>query len=186
MNIRPASGSNPDATLLAMEASPSGPDLARIDTRQIPISARNPRTVCGAVGIEWDKAQKLFRDGFLSFDPAKVPLLDESQDAELCFLGSLAALHCSSDCLRELLTGLKKPYSYDLRRVFFNWGERKWHLFPGEENPEGAFFDLLDRVGSRNERKVLLAIRGWLDEALEIADEREHFFSHADLRDPRS
>jgi len=168
-----------------MEAFPTDPDLARIDTRQIPIAPRDPRSVCAAVGLEWDRGLDLFRDGLVSFDPARVPLLDESQDAELVFVGSLGALGCSSDFLRSLLCSLRKPYSYDLRRMFFDWSARQWYLLPGEENPEGAFFELLNRLGARNERAVLLTIRDWLDDALEIADDRDHLFSHSELHDSR-
>lgn len=168
-----------------MGTPPSDPDLARIDTRQIPIAARNPRAVCAALGINWKEAQDLFRGGFLSFDPQRVSLLDESQDAELVFVGTLVALHCTGECLRELLGSLRRPYSYDLRRIFFDWSARQWHLFPGEGNPEEAFFELLDRLDTRNERTALLSIRSWLDDALEIADERDHLFSHVEMRDPR-
>lgn len=168
-----------------MEALQADPDLARIDTRQIPIAARNPRSVCADLGLEWEQALDLFRDGFISFDPATVSLLDESQDAELVFVGSLAALGCTGGCLRELLSGLRKPYCYDLRRIFFDWGARQWHLFPGEDNPEDSFFELLNRLGTRNERAVLVAIREWLDEALDIADECDHLFSHSGLQVPR-
>ena len=161
-----------------MEPSCCDPELARIDVPQMSIVARDARALCDDLGMKWTEALRLHRDGFLSFDPTHAKSLDESQEAELAFLGSLVAAGCSRPLLRKLLRKLNRPYCYDIRRVFYDWASAKWQLLPGEDDPEGSFFSLLNRLDARNERQVLRDIRDWLEEALDLARERAGIFSH--------
>lgn len=154
-------------------------DHARIESRQLPIFPRDGRAVCAELKLTLRDARKLYDDGWLSFDPEAEGSLDESREAELVFLGSLIAAHCSRTLLRHLLASLRKPYSYDVRRLFFDWPAQQWRLLPGEDDPEGAFFAMLERLRDRHAQEALVNLRGWLDEALDLEHDRTMLFAHA-------
>ena len=154
-------------------------DHARVESRQMPIFPRGSQSVCEELKLAAHDARRLHHDGFLSFDPESIISLDESREAELVFLGSLVASGCSRPVLRHLLANLRKPYCYDVRRVFYEWHNRRWRLLPGEDDPEGAFFAMLERLRDRQAEEALLNLRDWLDEALDLARERTMFFTHA-------
>jgi hypothetical protein len=80
--------------------------------------------------------------------------------------------------LRVLLRDLKRPYSYDIDRIYYDWHLEQWRLRPGEEDPEMAFFELLEKLRGRNEHDVLKNIQGWLDEALDVDSDRLSIFHH--------
>jgi hypothetical protein len=151
---------------------------ARVESRQLPIFPRDSRAVCAELDLAWREAHRLHEDGWLSFDPEAGGVLDESREAELIFVGSLVGAGLSRTLLRQLLGALRKPYCYDLRRLFYDWRAHEWRLLPGENDPEGAFFALLERLRERHEREALLNLRGWLDEALDLARDRSQMFSH--------
>lgn len=144
----------------------------------MPIFPRDCPAVCAEVRLPLREARRLYQDGLLSFDPTEEGPLDEAREAELTFLGSLVAAGCSRTMLRHLLAGLRAPYCYDLRRIYFEWRTRAWRLLPGEDDPEGAFFALLERLRDRRAMDALLDLRSWLDEALDLARDRTMFFSH--------
>jgi len=154
-------------------------DHARIESRQLPIFPRDGRAVCADLKLALREARKLHDEGWLSYDPEEGDSLDESREAELTFLGSLIAAHCSRAALRHLLAGLRKPYCYDVRRVFFDWPAQQWRLLPGEDDPEGAFFAMLERLRDRRALEALVNLRGWLDEALDLERDRSMLFAHA-------
>jgi len=154
-------------------------DSARIENRQMPIFARDSVAVCAELNLPLRDAQRLHYDGLLSFDPEAVGPLDESREAELVFLGAMLTAGCSRAVMRHLLAGLHKPYCYDVRRLFYEWRAHEWRLLPGEDDPEGAFFALLDRLRERHAHEALLNLRAWLDEALELARDRTQIFAHA-------
>jgi hypothetical protein len=52
---------------------------------------------------------KLWDEGWLTFNPESTPHLDEAQEAEMRFVGSLVA----GGCTPAMLSGLRKPYSLD-------------------------------------------------------------------------
>jgi hypothetical protein len=155
---------------------------ARIESRQMPLFPRDSREVSAELHLPWPEVSKLHGDGLLSFNPESCGALDESREAELVFLGAMVANGCSHSMLRQLLTGLRKPYSYDVARLFFAWHTRQWQLLPGEDDPEAAFFSLLERLSERRSIDVLMRIRDWLDEALDLAQNRTHMFSHGSSR----
>ena len=119
--------------------------IARVPGAQQLLFPGSPRSVCEELGLNWWAALKLHEDGWLSFAPNVVPRLDEGQEAELRFVGSLVAAGCDRNMLTALLNGLAKPYSYDLRRLYFDWAARCWRLLPEPvAHPEGAFADWLE------------------------------------------
>lgn len=107
----------------------------------------NPRAVCERMGLNWWAALKLHEDGWLSFHPANTPRLDEAQEAELRFVGSLVTAGCDRGMLAFLLDRLRKPYAYDASRIYYDWIERRWRLLPDPHaHPEAIYIDWLDNL----------------------------------------
>ena len=107
----------------------------------------NPRAVCEQMGLNWWAALKLHEDGWLSFSPADVPHLDEAQEAELRFIGSLVIAGCDRAMLAILLDTLPKPYAYDAKRLYYDWSVRCWRLLPDPHAyPEAVFTDWLEAL----------------------------------------
>ena len=158
------------------------PELARVESRQMPIFTRDPLTVCEELELPRREMHRAFRDGYLSFDPEHVGKLDEASEAELRFVGSLIAAGCPRSMLKVLLRDLEKPYRYDIRRMYYDWRGGKWCMLPGEADAEGTFFALLDRLEAREARDQLVAIRAWLDEALDLEETSKMLFEHASQR----
>lgn len=123
------------------------PDLARVTAAQQLLFPANPRAVAEQMGLNWWAALKLHEDGWLSFSPANTPRLDEAQEAELRFIGSLVVAGCDRGMLAILLDQLPKPYAYDASRVYYDWSLRRWRLLPDSRAyPEAAFADWLDNL----------------------------------------
>ncbi len=107
----------------------------------------NPRALCEQMGLNWWAALKLHEDGWISFSPANVPRLDEAQEAELRFIGSLVVAGCDRGMLAILLSGLPKPYAYDAARLYYDWAARRWRLLPDPHaHPEAIFTDWLEKL----------------------------------------
>ena len=152
---------------------------ARVESRQMSIDGRDGRSVCAAIGLDWEEAIRLRRDRLISFDPVNQASLDDSQAAELTFLGSLVLAGCSRSLLRALLRDLHRPYCYDIDQIFYDWHSEHWKLRTWDADPEGAFFELLERLRERNRHDALINIQGWLDEALDVDHDRVALFHHA-------
>lgn len=163
---------------MASDAESRDAESARVESRQMPIFPRDGRAVCMELELATREARRLHDDGLLSFDPETGGALDESREAELIFLGSIVSAGCTRPVLRQLLAGLRKPYCYDVRRMFYAWSMQEWRLLPGEDDPEAAFFALLERLRERHAHEALLNLRGWLDEALDLARARTQMFAH--------
>lgn len=119
----------------------------------------NPRSVCDQLGLNWWAALKLHEDGWLSFSPALTPRLDETQEAELRFVGSLVVAGCDRGMLTVLLSLLSKPYAYDAARLYFDWAARRWRLLPDPyAQPEAIFTDWLERLVTEREVSSLSGI----------------------------
>lgn len=142
------------------------------------IDGQNARAVCARIGLDWDEVKRLRKDRLISFDPEAVESLDDSQVAELNFLGSLVLAGCSRSMLRALLRDLHKPYCYDIDRMFYDWHLEQWRLRTWEADPEEAFFELLEHLRERNQHEVLRSIQDWLDEALDMYSDRMAIFHH--------
>src|SRR3954468_4183420 len=63
------------------------------------------RSVCDEIGLNWWAALKLHEDAWLSFIPDSAARLDESQETELRFVGSLVVAGCDRAMLSTLLAG---------------------------------------------------------------------------------
>ncbi len=127
----------------------------------------NPRAVCEQMGLNWWAALKLHEDGWLSFTPTITPRLDEAQEAELRFVGSLVIAGCDRSMLAILLDRLTKPYAYDVNRLYYDWSERRWRLLPDPyAHPEGAFTDWLDHLVDSGDVNSLTGIVELAEDAL--------------------
>ena len=119
----------------------------------------NPRMVCEQLGLNWWAALKLYEDGWLSYSPAHTPRLDEAQEAELRFIGSLVVAGCDRGMLAVLLSLLSKPYAYDAAQLYFDWPARRWRLLPDPHaQPEAIFTDWLESLVMEGEVSSLTGI----------------------------
>ena len=120
------------------------PHLARVTAGQQLLFPANPRALCEQMGLNWWTALKLHEGGWLSFNPAATERLDEVQEAELRFVGSLIIAGCDHSMLPLLLGGLQKPYAYDGSRLYYDWASRRWRLLPDPQaHPEDTFAEWL-------------------------------------------
>ena len=135
------------------------PELARVTAAQQLLFPANPRAVCEQMGLNWWAAVKLQEDGWLSFSPAITPRLDEAQEAELRFVGSLVIAGCDRGMLAILLNGLPRPYAYDAARLYYDWAGRCWRLLPDPHaHPEAIFSDWLENLVTQGEVDSLTGI----------------------------
>jgi hypothetical protein len=126
-----------------------------------------PRAVCEDLGLNWWTASKLHEDGWLSFSPQDTPLLDEAQEAELRFVGSLVVAGCDRNMLAILLRSLPKPYAYHASRLYYDWSARHWRLLPEPDgNPEAAFADWLEGLVANKDTSSLTGILELTEDAL--------------------
>ena len=123
------------------------PETARVAASQQLLFPANPRAVCEQLGLNWWAALKLHDDGWLSFSPADVPHLDEAQEAELRFIGSLVIAGCDCGMLAILLETLSKPFAYDATRLHYDWFTRHWRVLADPDaHPEAIFTDWLETL----------------------------------------
>lgn len=123
------------------------PQIARVRAGQQLLFPADPRAICEQMGLNWWAAAKLHEDGWLSFYPPTTPRLDEAQEAELRFVGSLVVAGCDHGMLPRLLGSLEKPYAYDVNRLYFEWTDRRWRLLPDPQaHPEAIFTDWLNEL----------------------------------------
>jgi hypothetical protein len=143
------------------------PHVARVAAAQQLLFPANPRTVCDEMGLNWWAVLKLFEDGWLSFSPETTSQLDEAQEAELRFVGSLVLAGCDRSMLGVLLSGLAKPYAYDVRRLFFDWSVRRWRLLPEpHSDAEAAFAEWLEALVQKGDISSLTGIGELAQDAL--------------------
>jgi hypothetical protein len=120
---------------------------ARVIPTQQLLFPFSPRAICDEIGLNWWAALKLYEEGWLSFSPETTPRLDERQDAELRFVGSLVLAGCDRSMLASLLSGLPKPYAYHGSRLYYDWTARHWRVLPDPRaNREAHFADWLDAL----------------------------------------
>lgn len=130
------------------------PEHARAGAAQGLLIPNTPRAVCEHLGLNWWAALKLWDNGWLSFDPDNTPALDEAQEQELRFVGSLVARGCDPAMLRRLLHGLTKPYSYRSDRMYYDWASGSWRLLPGAD-PESICSAWIDELKEQGDRETL-------------------------------
>src|SRR6266404_7175672 len=145
----------------------NGPQMARVAAAQQLLFPTHPRAVCDSLGLNWWAALKLHEEGWLSFNPAETERLDEAQEAELRFVGSLVLAGCDGGMLRILLGGLSKPYAYRSNRLYYDWAARSWRLLPDpREDQEAAFTDWLDTLVENEDMGSLAGILELANDAL--------------------
>jgi hypothetical protein len=119
------------------------------------------------MGLNWWAALKLHEDGWLSFSPARTSNLDEAQEAELRFVGSLVIAGCDRSMLSVLLGSLPRPYAYDVKRLYYDWFSRSWRVLPeSQANPEGVFTDWLESLVQGGDVSTLSGIGELAQDAL--------------------
>jgi len=118
-----------------------------------------PRQVCQQIGLQWNDAQKLFADGYLSFSPDCITNMDMAQESELRFVGSLVVNGCEPRMLQTLLSTLPKPYNYEHSQIRYDWERRKWFAIP---KPGERLNDLRQSI-----------ISDWLDDIRDRGDDGE-------------
>jgi len=123
------------------------PHRARVAEPQHLLFPSPPRVVCDELGLNWWAAVKLHEDGWLSFAPQDVARLDEAQEAELRFVGSLVAGGCDRGMLASMLSGLSRPYAYHGDRLYYDWPKRRWRMLPDPgADSESVFTDWLETL----------------------------------------
>ena len=143
------------------------PQMARVSAAQQLLFPLSPSSVCDELGLTWHSALRLQEDGWLSFSVETTNPLDEAQEAELRFVGSLALAGCDRKMLGLLLAGLPRPYAYDPHRVYFDWASRQWRMIPDpRSNPESTFTDWVDRLVQTHDRASLVGIVELAQDAL--------------------
>lgn len=153
-------------------------ERARIDAGTGAHGAGDLRLLATRIGLEWQRARRLWSDGLLSFDPDAGAMGDGAREAEFLFLGRLAALGLTTAVIAEMVRDLHRPYAYDLHRLYFDWADRTWKLFPEGDDPEERFFAMLSRLDPRREAPVLLEVRELVESALDLARGRRGLFRH--------
>lgn len=147
------------------------PESARAPRGQQLLFPHSSRTVCEEIGLNWWAALKLRAAGWLSFDPEVHSALDESQEAELRFVGALVVAGCDDAMLHRLLDGLSKPYSYRPGEIYFDWAQREWrHLPKSDIEPEKIFSAWLEHLRDNSEVETLQSLAREIESALAEAE----------------
>src|SRR2546422_10788685 len=89
----------PNSIIRAMQLNGDDPQHARVSAPQQLLFPVTPRSTCDEIGLNMWAALKLYEDGWLSFCPESTPRLDEAQEAELRFVGSLVQAGCDRPML---------------------------------------------------------------------------------------
>jgi len=127
---------------------------------------RSPESLCKEMGLNWYTALKLYEDGWISFDPNTVETLNDWQEAELSFVGSLVTGGCDGAVLRHLLARLHKPYSYHISRMYYDWREQKWRLLEDVDDLDERFEEWVQELIAWHELDRLEGLRVRLDSAI--------------------
>ncbi len=143
------------------------PQAARVMPTQQLHFPYSPRAICDEIGLNWWAALKLHEEGWLSFSPERIARLDERQEAELRFVGSLVLAGCDRAMLATLLSGLPKPYAYHGSRLYYDWAARHWRLLPDPRaDREAHFADWLDSLVEKQDIGSLTGIAELAHDAL--------------------
>jgi hypothetical protein len=149
--------------------SDDSPEAARSSRGQQLLFSTFARQVCGDIGLNWWAAVKLWDDGWLSFDPVTTAQLDEAQESELRFLGSLIAAGCEPDFLKRLLDTLHKPYSYAIGEIYFDWYARRWRMLPKPKptpDREVIFSSWVEELAGEEDIESLQQLAAQIEDAM--------------------
>lgn len=124
-------------------------------------------SVCDEIGLNWWAALKLFEDGWLNFSPDATTRLDDAQESELRFVGSLVVAGCDHSMLATLLQGLPKPYAFPANKLYYHWVARQWRILPDPvADPEATFTEWLELLVERGDINSLRGILELAHDAL--------------------
>ena len=140
---------------------------ARVTRAQGLLFPPAPREVCNRIGLNWLAALKLHEAGWLSFDPQRFDQLEENQESELVFVGSLVAGGCDESMLKQMLAGLEKPYQYRLHRIYFDWQGGQWRLLPvvKDSDPDEIFTNWIEELMESGDIDKILELKDSIAEA---------------------
>ena len=136
----------------------------------LPLLGPPARDIAERLGLDWWAVLKLHDDGLLSFNPEETPISHTGMEAEFTFLGSLVAAGCDPRMLKRLLTGLERPYRYDINHIYYDWPTKQWRKMPEVSSPEESFQDWLSELVAEGDVET---IREILDSAQEALDQFE-------------
>ena len=166
-------------------------ERTRVQLVQMRLFPTRPREVCRAIKLNWMAALYLRDAGWLSFDPESISELNEGQEAELIFLGSLVVAGCDNAMLEQMLHDLKKPYQYSLERIFYDWRKNQWSVLPSMTSlePEEFLREWLDELVEQENEKQLQQIEQLVAKALfflrQNGEEEEQIFDIRSVRRSR-
>lgn len=136
----------------------------------------SPREVCREIGLNWLAALRLRESGWLSYDPEVKIQLEEPEETELRFLGSLVAWGLDESQLSMILKDLRKPYRYRIEIIYFDWLEKGWRPLPSSDKIDDIqrLIDDLKEDGEIDELRSLYdSIRDALDELKAMEEEED-------------
>ena len=152
---------------MLISAPNDNPQMARVIAAQQLLFPATPRGLCGEMGLNWWAALKLHEDGWLSFCPESTARLDEAQEAELRFVGSLVIAGCDRPMLATLLGTLPKPYAYHAGHLYYDWYGRQWRLLPDPRSePEAVFAEWLELLVEKADTGSISGILELANDAL--------------------
>jgi len=127
---------------------------------------RTSESICRDIGLNRLTALKLHENGWLSFDPRSDPELTRSQEAEITFLGALVTAGCDESLLKHLLSGLRKPYSYSINRMYYDWVSRAWRLLEDAGDLDASFEEWLMELVAWRELERLERMKDQMGDAI--------------------
>lgn len=145
-----------------MSATDDKPRFAKVRAGQELLFPQSARQLSDTIGLKWWVTLKLHADGWLSFDPEKASALNEPQEHELRFVGSLVTGGCDDAMLARLLAGLEKPYCYRPDSVYYDWASQSWRPLPTppeEPDPDQVLDDWLSALAEDDDLATLQDIQ---------------------------
>ena len=140
---------------------------ARMRQVQLNLFPIIPRKVCESIGLNWLSAIELYNKGLLSFDPCIKEELNELEETELIFLGSLVVGGCDQNMLESLLSKLKKPYQYSINEIYYSWFSQEWKFLPRETEFDNQIFEeWIDELESEKDIEQLQELQDLIKSAL--------------------
>ncbi len=143
------------------------------DADQLLLFPVEPRKLAGYLGLDWFAAKKLHDDKLLSFDPERTNITTSGMESEFIFLGALVAAGCDDKMLKRMLTGLEKPYRYDVKRMYFDWVAKQWEPLPQFADPEDIIEENIAVLEKKGDATALQNILERVQEALDGMSKEE-------------
>ena len=145
----------------------------KLNSGQMYLFPVNLRELADSIGLDWWAAKKLYDDEWLSFNPDQTQADNDLLEAEFRFLGSLVAAGCDPHILKRLLTGLEKPYRYDLSSIYYDWTTKEWKDLPKERNAQDVTSEFIQSLEEDGDYDQLREISDQVREALSGQKELE-------------